>query len=73
MNKIRVGVVGLGHLGFKQAENSTTTKNASLIVVCDHSEEELKKVKEKINLFFLQQNLSNKTVQNMLNLQTMIY
>ena len=48
MNKIRVGVVGLGHLGFKQAENSTTTKNASLIVVCDHSEEELKKVKEKI-------------------------
>ena len=32
----------------------------------------LKEVKEEINFFFLQQNLSNKTVQNTLNLQTMI-
>jgi myo-inositol 2-dehydrogenase/D-chiro-inositol 1-dehydrogenase len=50
MNKIRVGVVGLGRLGFTHAENITTTKNASLVAVCSHSEEELKKAKEKLGV-----------------------
>ena len=50
MNKIRVGVVGLGRLGFTHAENITTTKNASLVALCSHSEEELKKAKEKLGV-----------------------
>ena len=50
MNKIRVGVVGFGRLGFTHAENITTTKNASLVAVCSHSEEELKKAKEKLGV-----------------------
>ena len=48
--------------------NSKSTKS-----VKGSLRKDLKKVKEEINFFFLQQNLSNKMVQNMLNLQTMIY
>jgi predicted dehydrogenase len=33
MNTIRVGIVGLGHLGFTHAENVTSTKNVELMAV----------------------------------------
>ena len=47
MNKVRIGVVGLGRLGFTHAENIRFhTKNTNLIAVCSHSLEELTKAKK---------------------------
>lgn len=42
MNKIRIGVIGLGRLGFKHAENiAHIVRGADLTAVCSISEEEL--------------------------------
>jgi len=47
MNTIRVGVVGLGRLGYTHAENITTTKNAELVAVCSPLEEELSRAQKE--------------------------
>ena len=51
MNKVRIGVVGLGRLGFTHAENIRFhTKNTNLVAVCSHSLEELTKARKKLGV-----------------------
>lgn len=51
MNKVRIGVVGLGRLGFTHAENIRFhAKNTNLVAVCSHSLEELTKAKKKLGV-----------------------
>ena len=51
MNKVRVGVVGLGRLGITYAENIRFhTKNVSLVAVCSQVEEELAKAQKELGV-----------------------
>lgn len=51
MKKIRIGLVGLGRLGYKHAENiSRVVKNATLSAVCSIVPEELEKAKKELGV-----------------------
>lgn len=50
MTKLKIGVVGLGRLGFRHAENIVyNIKHAELKAVCSLNEEELAKTKKTLN------------------------
>ena len=50
MNKIRVGVVGVGHLGGLHAKIYQEIKNCSLIAVCDIDETRLNQISSAIDV-----------------------
>ena len=51
MKKVRIGVVGLGRLGFIHAESiSYRIKNAELKAICSLSSDELDKAKNLLNV-----------------------
>ena len=48
MNKVRIGVVGLGRLGQQHADNKVNRiKNAQLSAVCSVQEDELYRAKKE--------------------------
>lgn len=52
MNKINVGVVGVGYLGSLHARVYSQIKNANLVCVCDIDKKQAKKVAKKLRVWY---------------------
>ena len=51
MKKVRIGIVGLGRLGFIHATNiGSIIKNAELSAACSLNKEELSRAKKELNV-----------------------
>ncbi|MCX7661701.1 MAG: Gfo/Idh/MocA family oxidoreductase, partial [Candidatus Omnitrophica bacterium] len=50
MRKVKVGVVGVGYLGYIHAKLYQQIKNAELVAVCDINEKRLREVESQLKV-----------------------